>query len=176
MIFLIIIALAYCQESIALAYCQETKNEFYSIRNVATSLYLSNIFSKPTEWDDLQQDVYTTIDKININSEWIFVLQNITYNSHRVYTIINRFDNKCIDIEMHTYYEHPVHLHDCSHIGTFQYWIIEELGENRKRLNNYAEQMYLTSYKPKPSSSRLSDLYIREDSIKTYQQWYIELI
>jgi hypothetical protein len=161
---------------IALAYCQETKNEFYSIRNVATSLYLSNIYSKSIVWEYLQQDIYTTIDKIKINSEWTFVLQNITYNSNHVYTIYNRFDNRCIDIDLQTYYEHPVHLHDCSQKEMSQYWIIEELGENRKRLNNYVEQLYITSYKPPPSSSLLSDLYIRENSIKAYQQWYIELI
>lgn len=167
MIFLVIITLAYCSIQF-----QPNNEEFYSIRNVATDVYLSNMFIQPKEWDigyKFQRDIKPTIDRININSEWVFVLQNITYDAKRVYTIYNRFDSKCITLKIHIYYEHHVSLQCCDNPGTFQYWIIEELGENRKRLKNYVEQMYLTSYK-------LDDLYIRDSSNKVYQQWYIELI
>jgi len=162
MIILVLITLAYCQGF------KPNNDESYNIRNVATSLYLSNILIKPTEWDDFDRHLYITNSK-DETSEWGFILQNITYNENRVYVIYNIFDNRCITPKYHVHYANHVYLSDCNNIGTFQYWIIEELGENRKRLKNYVEQMYLTSY-------NLDDLQIRENSIKAYQQWYIELI
>jgi len=164
MLIFIIITLAYCQDS--LNHFQPKDNETYFIRNIATSFYLSNVLVTERGWffNNIIYDIFSTSCKHN--SEWVFNLQNITYNALRVYTIHNKYDNSCIDMNMHRSYDSNIYLNGCNH-GAFQYWIIEELEENRKRLKSYVEQMYI-------SSNTIGNVYLKENLNKAYQQWYIE--
>ncbi len=166
MLILTFISIVYC--SFGSSNIQE--NTKYNIINVATSFYLTNKFFQsegiwpfniPEKWD-----IYA-IESGWIFSEWIFVSRQSTYDGRPLYSILSTHDSRCIDVNI---YKSPnVYLNKCNN-GTFQQWIIYELGEKRFKLIHFVEQKAI-------SSNTNGYVYLKDTSVKsTYQQWYIEPI
>jgi hypothetical protein len=161
MILFTLISLAYC--SYGVSNIQE--NTKYNIKNVATSFYLSNkFFQSEGIWPFISReekwDIYAT--EIGwIFSEWIFVSRHSTYDGRPLYSIVSTHDSRCINVNPNVF------LDSCNH-GTFQQWVIYEMGEKRYKLIHFVEQMAL-------ASNTNGYVYLKDTSIKsTYQQWYIE--